>query len=270
MKGLQRLENKFSWIAIPNLTLYLVAGQVIVWAFQTFANYPLDAIALIPALVKHGEIWRLFTFAFFPPRMHPLFLVFAWMILYMMGTALEHYWGSFRYTLYVLSGLFFTALATLAAIFIEPNIIIPNLFISSSIFFAFAFLNPDFEFLLFFILPVKVKWLALLGGGLLLYTFLGAPFVYKIAIFGGVGNFFLFFTKDIIGRIRGAKMRKENRERYQAKVMEEDEPFHVCSVCGITDRQDPDMHFVYSDGKGYCEKCLEEMENGSSEAKTEA
>ena len=269
MKGLQRLENKFSWIAIPNLTIYLVMGQVMIWLLQTFANYPMNAIALRPDLVAQGEIWRLFTFAFFPPRTHPLFLVFAWMILFMMGTALERHWGSFRYTLYVLSGFFFTAIAALIAIFIQPKIEIPNLFISSSIFFAFAFLNPDVEFLVFFILPVKVKWLAYIGGGLLLFSFFGVSFVYKIAILGGVGNFFLFFTKDIIGKIRGAKMRRDNRERHAARVMDEDEPFHVCTICGITDRQDPDMHFVYSDGKGYCEKCVQKLEEAEESGEKE-
>ena len=271
MKGLQRLENKFSWIAIPNLTVYLVMGQVMVWLFQTFANYRMDAIDLIPGKVMHGEIWRLFTFIFYPPQpsslfpslawfTNPILLFFAWWILFMMGTALERHWGSFRYTLYVISGFFFTAIATVIAMFIYPNVSIPNMFISSSIFFAFAFLYPDIEFLLFFILPIKVKWLGLLGGASLLLAFLGGPLIMKVIILGGVGNFFLFFTKEIIGRIRGAKMRRDNRERYAARVMDEDEPFHVCAICGITDRQDPDMHFVYSDGKGYCEKCVQKLE----------
>jgi hypothetical protein len=264
MKILHRLERNFSWIAIPNLTIYLVLGQMLVWALQTFAHYPMEAIALYPALVAQGEVWRLITFAFFPPQMHPLFLVFAWLILFMMGNALEHFWGSFRYTLYVFSGLAFTILATVIAIFIQPNIQIGNLFISSSIFFAFAFLNPDYEFLMFFILPVKVKWLAILSGGLLLVGFLMSSFIGKIVILAGVGNFFLFFSRDLVMAIKGMKMRRENRARYESRIIDEDEPFHVCTICGITDKTDPDMHFVYSGGKGYCEKCVEKLDEKTS------
>lgn len=264
MKGLQRLERNFSWIAIPNLTIYLVLGQVVVWALQTFAHYPMEAIALKPYLVAQGEVWRLITFAFFPPQMYPLFLVFAWLILFMMGNALEHFWGSFRFTLYVFSGLFFTILATFIAIFVQPNILIGNLFISSSIFFAFAFLNPDYEFLLFFILPVKVKWLAILSWVLLLVGFLMSPIMSKIVILAGVGNFFLFFGKDLVMLVKGMKMRRENRARHAAHVVDEDEPFHVCTICGITDKKDPEMHFVYSEGKGYCEKCVKKMDEKTS------
>lgn len=261
MKGLQRLERNFSWIAIPNLTLYLVIGQVVVWALRTFANYPMEAIALWPSLVMQGEVWRLVTFAFFPPQMHPLFLIFAWLILYMMGTALENFWGSFKFTLYVLSGIFLTILATVIAMFVAPNIHIDNFFISSSIFFAFAFLNPDYEFLMFFILPVKVKWLAILSWGLLLVSFIMSPFIYKIVMLAGVGNFFLFFGKDVVKMFRGMKMRRENRVSHESHKVSEEEPFHVCKVCGLTDKKDPDMHFVYSNGDGYCENCAEKIDS---------
>lgn len=261
MKLIDSLERRFGWIAIPNLIIYLVIGQVLVWAMRTFLNYPMDAISLVPLLVAQGEVWRLFTFAFFPPEMHPLFLIFAWYILFMMGNALEHYWGSFRFTLYVLSGLLFSVVAAGIALFLYPNVVISNIFISSSIFLAFAFLNPDYEFLLFFILPVKVKWLAMLTWILLLVSFLSSPLIGKVIILAGVGNFFLFFGKDVVQMFRNFGSRTQRRAKAKAAKPSEEEPFHVCSVCGTTDLKEPELHFVYKDGVGICERCIEKEKN---------
>jgi len=256
MKFSQRIERTFSWIAIPNLTIYIIIGQVVVWLLENLVNYPMEAIALVPALVAKGEIWRLFTFIFFPPQTHVIFLIFAWMILYMTGSALEHFWGSYKYSCYVLLGWFLTVLATILGIFIYPVVIIPNLFITTSIFLAFAFVNPDFEFLIFFVLPVKVKWLAVLSLLMFGYEFVTGPLIIKVVVFAGIGNYLIFFWKDMINAVKGMKMRRENRTKYEAQQVSKDEPFHVCSVCGITDLDNPDMHFVYSAGKGYCEKCV--------------
>jgi len=257
MKFRQRLERAFSWMAIPNLTIFIVVGQVLVWLLQNLANYPMDAISLVPGLVLKGEVWRLFTFVFFPPRVHIIFLIFAWMILFMTGSALEHFWGSFKYTMYVLLGWFLTMLATVALLFIYPSYAIPNLFITTSIFLAFAYINPNYEFLIFFVLPVKVKWLAVLSLAMFGYYFVVGHPVIKITVAAGVGNYLIFFGGDMIRSLKGAKMRRENRERYESKQTSAEEPFHTCCVCGVTDIDDPNMQFVYSDGKGYCEKCVE-------------
>ena len=259
MRFRQRLENAFSWMAVPNLTIFIVVGQVLVWLLQNLANYPMNAISLVPGLVAKGEVWRLFTFVFFPPQMNVLFLIFAWLILFMTGSALEHFWGSFKYTMYVLLGWFLTLLAVVPILFIYPSFPIPNLFITTSIFLAFAYINPNYEFLIFFVLPVKVKWLAVLSLALLGYTFVSSHPVIKIAIAAGIGNYFIFFGSAMIRSVKGAKMRRENRARYESKQVSKAEPFHVCSVCGVTDNDDPNMEFVYSGGKGYCEKCVEKQ-----------
>ncbi len=258
MKFTQRLERTFSWIAIPNLTIFIIIGQVLVWLLQNLANYPMDAIALVPALVIKGEVWRLFTFIFFPPQVNLIFLVFAWLILFMTGSALEEFWGSLKYTCYVLLGWFLTILAMVAGIFIYPNMPIPNLFITTSIFLAFAFINPNYEFLIFFILPVKVKWLAMLTLVMFGFELVTGHLIIKIVVLAGIGNYFLFFWKDMIDAAKGMKAQRANRARAEAQKVSESEPFHTCSVCGLTDLDDADMHFAYSDGKGYCEKCLRE------------
>ena len=112
----------------------------------------------------HGEWWRLITYLFDPPRTNAIFAFFAWYIFYLMGTTLETTWGLFRYNLYLAIGYF----ASLAFAFLcwfatgVPGQAATNGFLYGSVFLAFARLFPDFELQLFFILPIKIKWLALL------------------------------------------------------------------------------------------------------------
>ena len=105
-----------------------------------------------------GQWWRLLTLLIVPPPMHPVFIIFYLFIYYFIGTALEARWGAFRYDLYLLIGYVATVLVVLI-----PGAIVTNFYLMESVFLAFAWLYPDFEFLLFLILPMKVKWLALIG-----------------------------------------------------------------------------------------------------------
>jgi hypothetical protein len=253
-----RLERSLGWLAVPNLTLYLVTGQVVVWLMQFFFEYPMEAIALDAAKVAKGEVWRLFTFAFFPPESHPVFLIFAWYILFMMGTAMEQYWGSLRFTLYVFTGLLLAALLTLFFVLIAPGlpIEIDNLFISMSIFLAFAFVHGDVEFLLFFVIPMKVRWLAAVSWGLLATAFLLSSLGGKLVILAGVGNFFIFFRRELWWLVQGIFRGGLPRRPASSKAVPGKEAFHTCSVCGVTDVMEPDLHFVYADGKGICERCI--------------
>src|ERR1043165_464844 len=106
---------------------------------------------LVP-IPQPDEIWTWF------------FLAFGWYLFYLMGSALEAYWGVFRYNVY----LFVSYVLLVGLAFLTPAAPVTNMFILGSVFLAFAYLNPDFEMILFFILPVKIKWLAFIstaGGG---------------------------------------------------------------------------------------------------------
>src|ERR1019366_5654398 len=116
----------------------------------------------------------------------------------MMGSAVDGYWGAFRYNLF----LFLGYALTVGVAFLTPASAVTNLFLGASVFLAFAYLHPDFEFVLFFILPVKVKWLALLAWvGYGVSFFLGAWPV-RLQIASSVGNFLLFFAGDIFWGVR--------------------------------------------------------------------
>jgi hypothetical protein len=152
------LEKKFRRFAIPNITLYLITGQVVLFVLNLVGQFDLAFTLLIPELVREGQWWRLIAFIFTPPAAHPVFIIFAWYLFYLMGNALEGHWGTFRFNLFLLVGY----TVTVAVSFLFPAYPATNIFIAGSVFLAFAFLYPDFEILIFFILPVKVKWLALI------------------------------------------------------------------------------------------------------------
>jgi len=169
-----------------------------------------------------------------------------------MGSALESHWGAFRYNIYVLIGW----IATVAASFLVPDASSSNVFLWSSVFLAFAFLYPDFQLYIFFILPVKIKWLALINWIFLGYTLIFAAMIAKLLALASILNFFLFFWSDIVDRLKTGRRHMAFQAGQMAAKRMESEPFHRCIVCGITDVTHPDMDFRYcpecKGSAGYC------------------
>jgi hypothetical protein len=250
MSPLNRLERLFGRFAIPNLSLWLVAGQVVFLALALLGNFDLGRIALLPAAVKAGEVWRVVTFLFLPPvstltPMSAVFLAFAWYMFYLMGSALEQYWGAFHFNAFVGIGW----LLTVAAAFAFPGAYATNVFLAGSVFLAFAYLNPDFELLIFFILPVKIKWIALvqwLGYG---YALAVGSWPARLLVMASIGNFLLFFTRDIVQGIRSGRRRMAYRAQQFGAASDEPEARHRCHVCGRTELTNRELDFRY------CSKC---------------
>ncbi len=251
MSFLNRLERIFGRFAIHHLPLYFVAGQVVVLTLALFGRPDvLNLTALLPAAVFEGQIWRVVTFLFVPPvdptrltMFGAVFLAFGWYMFWMMGSALEGYWGTFRFNLFVFTGWLFTVLVA----FLFPMSWATNAFLAGTVFLAFAFLNPDFELVLFFILPVKIKWLALIAWAGYAVTFIMGNWPERLAVLASVANFFLFFTGDIIARVRTGRRRMEHQARVAAARSDEREPRHRCVVCGKTDLTHPKEDFRYGD-----------------------
>jgi hypothetical protein len=243
MGVLDKLEKKFRRVGIPNITLYLVFGQGLMY-FLAMTNRPeiVKLIALIPIQVLRGEVWRLVTFVFTPPSTHPIFLFFALYLFYLMGTSLENYWGTFRYNLFLLIGY----LATVAVSFLTPSFPASVTFLAGSVFLAFATLNPNFQLLLFFIVPVKIKWLALLTWISYGVMMLSPGWTTRLLILASICNYLVFFGRDILLRIRAGRWRMERKAR---EFSRQNDPIHRCSICGITDKDNPEMTFRY------CTKC---------------
>jgi len=246
MSFLDKLDRKFGHLGIPNISLYLVIGQVFVLLATLLGRLDPSILVLVPSLVLEGQWWRVVTFLFIPPSpgfFGYLFVAFAWYIFHLMGSALESYWGVFRYNFFLLLGM----ILTIGAAFLAPNDIATNTFIAGSVFLAFAYLNPDFELSLFFILPLKIKWLAMITWVLYAVSFFRGDWGTRWQILASVGNFLFFFGADI-WRSMGQRRRTMVRDIKKAEVVE-DVPRHRCHVCGKTDRSHPQLDFRY------CSKC---------------
>ncbi len=248
MAFLNRLERLFGRLAIPNISLYLVLSQVVFWSVSYLGFFDLERIALLPVAVRHGEVWRLFTFLLLPPISSAVFIAFAWYMFWLMGSALENYWGVFRYNLFIFVGW----VLTVGVAFLFPVSYATNIFLAGSVFLAFAFLNPDFEFLIFFILPVKIKWLALIQWLLYGYAMIAGSWSVRLGILASVGNFLLFFTGEIFQRIRTGRRQMEYKAVQTGRREEAKQARHKCHICGKTELFDPQMDFRY------CSKCAGE------------
>jgi hypothetical protein len=239
---LDKLERKLGRYAIPNLITFLVAGQAGSFVLARARPEFVAALALVPERALAGEPWRLISFLFIPPTDNLFFIIFALMLLYTYGQALEAQWGAFRFNVYMLVGW----LASAAAAFVDPAAPATNVFLMSSMLLAFASLHPDYEIRLFFVLPVKMKWIGAFTGVMFLYALVVGGMQDRALVLASVVNYFLFFGGELSRRVRGgararAKRAEEGREASTAR--------HRCAVCGVTDLSAPTAQFRY------CSQC---------------
>jgi len=250
MRLLDSLERKLGRYAIPNLTIYLIAGQSLFYVMYLTGKLERSSTYLSADLLLQGEWWRLFTLPFDPPRQSLLFAAIAWYFFYMLGSTLEEYWGAFRYNVYLLLG----CLITIAASFLVPASPISNGFLAGSVFLAFAALFPEYQILLFFVIPVKVKWLALLTWLGYAFQLIFGDWATRVTVLAATANFLIFFARDIATNARYGQ--KQLVKKAAAMAPKRSEPVHRCSVCGITDKSHPDMDFRYcpqcKGQHGYC------------------
>jgi hypothetical protein len=262
MSWLRRLERQLQPLAIPNLTILLIAGMAVAYVLSNFNPQIGELMEFRPKAVLRGEVWRLITFLFTPGiggGLNPLsLLLFAMylMFLHLMGSALEGTWGAFRYNVFIGIAYLANIAASVLASAVIGQDIAPgeelagtNIFLYESIFLAFAWLFPDFEILLFLILPVKVKWLGLLAVVQLTIQFLAGLATFTqggwldcVLILASVVNVFIFLGHDIAShlRYRNKRMLRRFTETNQRPTAR-----HTCIVCGATDLTHPDREFRY-------------------------
>ncbi len=267
MNRLDKLEKHFGNWAIPNVMRYLIVAQILAYALIHGGVLSFSTMPLVPSAIIHGkEYWRLVTFVIAPPHMAGgfgiLFLAIFWYILSLMGNAIEGIWGTFRFNVYLLLGALLTVIISFIGQIISSESLIqifPD-FLYLSVFYAFAVLNPNFEFHLFFILPVKVKWLALVSGVFVILELIGAESLgMRLAILAPVLNFLLFFQEALVHSICVGRRRRKFESKAKGRATE---ALHTCVFCHVTDNSHPGRDFRYRSVDGehvaICNQCREE------------
>ncbi len=269
MKILDTLEKRFGFLAVPNVVLTLIAAQLFIYAAILVGRVDFVSLLLVPKAVLGGEWWRMVSFLIAPPTVasslfQAFFLAFFWYIFWMMSHTLESVWGVFRFNVFLLTGIIMTVIGAFLGQLISPGtiIVVSPHFLYLSIFFAFATLHPNIEFLIFFVLPVKVKWLAWFTAGMVALSFLTAPSMGdRVAVLFPILNYLLFFQdalkQSVKSRQRRAKF-ESNKQALSENIL------HTCEQCGATDKTHPEREFRYKvidgDALCLCETCRREAQ----------
>lgn len=268
MRGISRLLSRFCYnhpnFAIPRLMKYIVFGNVIVWILDLISRGLASAwLSFVPGYIFQGQVWRMATFVFVPANSDPLYFALAMLMYYYLGSQLEQILGSTRFTLFYLLGTALTVLCGLALWFSPLRFwpVVDMGYINLSLFLAFATLYPDMQFRIYFILPIRGKWLALVYVvliGLDIARFVAAD-LYLMALTPIVSllNWLLFFGENIFGGAKTVHVRVQRKvtqkpvdlRTAQKQVQTQKGYLHKCVVCGVTDADDRTMEFRY------CSKC---------------
>ena len=280
MGFVNKLEKKFGKYAISNLIYYVLAAYAIGYVFHAMSPDIYDAFLMKPELVCKGQVWRLFTWIFTIPQELDVFVVFMFLFYLWIGNTLDKYWGSFKYNLYMISGWLFMTVGTMLIYIVSLlatgdgiSISVSTYYINLTSFLACATVLPDVQVNLFLVIPLKMKWLAIVDIILLAYEFIDKLLLVvrytdlEIIIYTNgeytkekciavcasivisVLNFILFYFNSRYGKRYTPKeiirkksfKRKVNVSRGEAK--------HKCAICGRTE----------NDGEGlvfrFCSRC---------------
>ncbi len=281
-------EKKFGKYAIKNLSLIMIIMYAVGYLIEKLIPGIMPYLYLNPAMIIHGfQIWRIFTWLLVPPDSFTFLTLLVLYFYYSIGTSLEYAWGNYRYNVYIFSGFIFTVVAAFLmygfTVIIGTDILwtAPSIypaafttyFVNMSIFLAYATTFPDHQILLFFILPIRVKYLGVIYGAILVYQLIeyimqGLLFLpFAVVIFASLLNFLIYFltarkktrfNSSYIGRTPGYRFQKKKvdtndsgsgnsgfAQKKNANVVTR----HKCAVCGATEITNPDYQFRF------CSKC---------------
>ena len=194
------LERRLRRYTIADLMKYIVIGQglvyILMFVWPSLGNVLYSSIVLTRGALLRGQIWRLLTFVFVPPTSSPIFALFALYFYYMIGTALERRWGKVKFNLYYIVGMVCAWVACLLTGYAA------NTYLNLSLFFAFAAMFPNEEVYLFGILPIKMKYLALVDVLIYLQQFIVGSASTRVTIVLCLLNFILFLGGDLLHTLR--------------------------------------------------------------------
>ena len=272
MRFIDKLERKYGRYGIENLTMYIIISYVLGYALMYINPGALSMLSLNVTKILQGQVWRLITWIVYPPSTSsPLWFVIAILFFYYpISASLEHTWGKFKFTLYILSGMIFTVIAAFILHFVMGGvldglggIIFSTYYISLSIFLAYSLTYPDMTVLFMFVIPIKMKWMSIVYAAIVIYDvaryFMNGAWFMALPIIASLLNFVIFFlgTRDF-NRYNPKEIHRKNEFKRAVNGGSKTVPFpgnsnavtkHKCAVCGRTEKDDPNLEFRF------CSKC---------------
>lgn len=266
---MSNFEKKFGKYAIKNLSLTLIMCYAAGYLIEMVLPGLFYFLTLNPYAIIHGQVWRLVTWILIPPDSSNLFFVLLMLYFYYsLGTSLERTWGTYRYNVYIFSGMLFTIIGSFLMMgycyLVRPADMVaygPSVFFSAvsplfstyyvnmSIFLAFAATFPEVQVLLMFIIPIKVKVLGIIYGVMLIANFIQGSAYSRFAMAASLFNFVVFWITSK-NHIHMSPKQVKRRQEFRREVKRNTGVTkHKCAICGRTELDSPDLEFRF------CSKC---------------
>lgn len=262
MKLIDKLDRLVSKFAVRDLMKYVMLGSFLVFLVDMTSNGLFSTFLYFNRnLILEGQVWRVLTFIFVPGS-SSFFVIISFLFYFYIGRVLEMAWGTTRFNTYYFLGVL---MSVIAGFFIGVT---TTYYLNMTLFLAYAATFPDSQVNLYFVLPIKVKFLGLLYGAFIVVEFISASMAYRLAIVVSLLNFLLFFGPGFMKvQSRKSKTQKIRRNIEAAKYITRVQSIHKCTSCGITEKDDLNMEFRYcSKCEGnyeYCEKHIRNHEHKS-------
>lgn len=275
---MSKFEKKFGKYALKNLTLMLIMCYVVGYIVQLISPEFLMMLTLNPYEIMHGQIWRLFTWIIVPPDSLGLFTFIMLYFYYSVGTTLERTWGDYQYNLYILGGMLLTIIASFLSmgvfylmtgnalppeqvknIFMLSSLVFSTYYTNMSILLAFAATFPNAQILFMLMIPIKMKWMGIAYGVLLVLEFFQGGFFQKFAIGASLLTFGVFFLKSR-NKIHMTPRQMKHRQEFKREVKVNSKiTKHKCAICGKTDEMEGVEFRFCSKCKGNYEYCQDHL-----------
>lgn len=285
MRLMNKLERKLGRFAIHNLIYYVIVIYIAGFVLDLIDNsIYTNWLSLDVYQILHGQVWRIVTFMLQPPSESIIFFLIELLLYFSIGQSLEAMWGSFRFNVFFFSGVLFQIIAAFlfyGIVTLSYGIGLPYItigigslyYVNRSMFLAYIAMVPNAEFRLYFVLPIKAKWLGIFYGALMGYEMLSNLFrgireknlIYialAVAVVVSVANFLIFFfTSRSYSRIAPSEIKRRTEFRRKMRNAEQNAGTvvefrgrnvmtkHKCAVCGRTELDDDSLEFRF------CSKC---------------
>ncbi len=262
MPIISTLESKFGRFAVPGLVQILAVLQMIVFLLMYMGPPEMQAVVLKSVMpqadkILSGHVWLLFSHVLVPPFTSAFACLLTSYFTLWLGRVLEESWGAFRVNLYVM--WLVLSLGVWSLFFGFP---LTSYWLLNTILFAVAVLIPNEEILLFFVIPVKMKWIALLSAGAMFFMFMGSPGSIFLILFANL-NFLAVFGPRFAQMWMHQGKVAARRSRFESAQLPQGSFFHQCSVCKKTEIDNPQLDFrVLDSGDEICSECRAKRNGG--------
>ena len=199
------INNLMTWIVLVMGGVY-VADLVLA---PSLGIYLSSLMMFSKAAIMQGQVWRIFTFVFVPPETSIFFIIIQLLFYNYLGNMLQSYWGRLRFNLFYFAGVIFN----IAAGFVSGYA--TSYYLNLSLFLAVAILYPEMQINIYGILPVRMKWLAVIDLVLLLPSLLGGTWAIRLAVLLSLANVALFFYDRLIDQYKHMRRRYEWKKNWR-------------------------------------------------------